>query len=97
MPTSSAISYRHVNRINDWNQKHVAQFLNDHDLTDAIDILEGIDGEGLIESYRIYQKSPDTLYKMFNSRLETSFLGLFFKFIAALRKYAAIIDVSVYY
>jgi hypothetical protein len=94
---SSAKEYRRVGRITDWNEHHVVQFFIDNNLNSLLSILKGIDGQGLIELHRVYERSPESLYKMFNKDGETVSLGLFFKFIGAFKKYSSMIEQTVYF
>jgi hypothetical protein len=94
---SSAKEYRRIERITDWNEHHVGQFFIDNNLNCLLSILKGIDGQGLIELHRVYERSPESLYQMFNKDGQTVSLGIFFKFIGAFKKYTATIEQTVYF
>ncbi len=93
----STKEYRRIAKITDWNEHHVAQFFIDNNLNSLLSILKGIDGQGLIELHRVYERSPKNLYQMFNKDGETVSLGLFFKFIGAFKKYNAMTEQMVYF
>ncbi|CAF3170191.1 unnamed protein product [Rotaria socialis] len=94
---SSRKTYRQIVRIHDWKEEHVVQFFIDSDLTSLLPILKGIDGKGLLELYRIYQQSPDRLYKMFSTYNDVASLGSFFKLMATFRNYIVRTENEAYY
>ena len=89
--------YHRIERTADWNEHHAVQFFIDNNLNGLLPILQGIDGLGLNELHRVYERSPESLYKMFNKDGEIVSLGLFFKFIGAFKKYRAVNDQTVFF
>ncbi|CAF4151303.1 unnamed protein product [Rotaria sp. Silwood2] len=86
MPPVPLPSYRRILRIDNWDATNVVEFLVDNNLKSLLPILKGTDGQGLIELYRVYERSPNNLYKMFSKDRQMVSLGTFFKFIGALKK-----------
>ncbi|CAF2820860.1 unnamed protein product, partial [Rotaria sp. Silwood2] len=65
MPSTPLSRYLRITRIDNWDTKNVVEFLVDNDLKSLLPILKGTDGHGLIELYRVYERSPNNLYKIF--------------------------------
>ncbi|CAF1032512.1 unnamed protein product [Rotaria sordida] len=87
IPSISLSQYRHIERMDNWNETNVVEFFVDNDLKILLPILKGINGQGLIELYRIYERSPNNLYKMFRKDKQIISLGIFFKFVGILKKF----------
>lgn len=82
---STQINYHHIERIESWDETHVIEFLVGNNLKKLLPMLKDIDGQGLVELYRVYERSPKNLYKLFNMNGHSSSLGTFFKFIGLLK------------
>ncbi|CAF3736935.1 unnamed protein product [Rotaria sordida] len=71
-----------------WNEQHVEEFLTDNQLDQLIPICESMDGEALIEFYQLCAAKSDIMYGLLNNPKEHPLsFGIFFKFIAKLKKY----------
>jgi hypothetical protein len=91
-----AQNYRDIEQLIFWGEHNVVEFLVGNNLKSLLPVLRGIQGEGLVELYRLYERSPDSLYKIFNSNEQKMSLGIFFEFIAVLRKFYVISEQCVY-
>ncbi|CAF3156072.1 unnamed protein product [Rotaria sp. Silwood2] len=79
--------YRDIEQINNWNEQNVIEFLLDQNLNTLLTALKGIDGQGLLELYRVYERSPEILYKILSSNDPMISAGVFFKFIGVLKTF----------
>ncbi|CAF4070923.1 unnamed protein product, partial [Rotaria sp. Silwood1] len=71
-----------------WNEQHVQEFLNYHQLDQLLSICESMDGEALIEFHQSCETKPDIMYGLINNPKEHPLsFGIYFKFIAKLKKY----------
>ncbi|CAF3015469.1 unnamed protein product, partial [Rotaria sp. Silwood2] len=84
--------YRPIDQIQNLSEQSVIGFLTNNDLNNLLPILKGINGQGLVELRRVYERSPESLYKMFTMEGETMSVGTFFKFIGILKNYLAILE-----
>jgi hypothetical protein len=96
MTSAPTQGYRDIERVISWSEHNVVEFLVDNNLKSLLPALRGIQGEGLLELYRLYERSPDSLYKIFNSNEQKVSMGIFFEFIAAFRKFYVISEQCVY-
>jgi hypothetical protein len=97
MTSAPTQGYRDIERVISWSEHNVVEFLVDNNLKSLLPALRGIQGDGLLELYRLYERSPDCLYKMFNSNEQKVSMGIFFEFIAAFRKFYVISEQCVYF
>ena len=83
-PISESSTIAHVN---DWKEQNVVEFLIDQNLSCLLTTLKGIDGQGLLELYRVYELSPHNLYEIFHRNDPTISPGIFFKFTSVFKNF----------
>ncbi|CAF1446962.1 unnamed protein product, partial [Rotaria sp. Silwood1] len=87
-PCVQTRQYLNVPLASMWNDQHVKEFLTDHQLDQLLPICESMDGEAIIEFHHSCETKPDIMYGLINKSKEHPLsFGIYFKFIAKLKKY----------